>query len=525
MRFISGCATWAKTGNITLWFDCCNSGSLTRAAFGGATRSVPRDDRPPSELPESPISRSEWTALKAAHDSIGPSAWAPVGSRHVMIAACRDEQTASEYPPQAGSADEVHGCLTYFLHQELMAAGPGTTYRDLFDPARRRVGLMYPNQTPQLEGNRDRVVFGLLDLAPTHFFEVTGRTDDLVTLDGGFAHAVRSGARYEIHPPGTKQRGGPVAKVGLVGITVVRGLTSEARVVAETAPGAITAGCRAFELEAGFGDASLVVSLVAPPAELEDEHRRLADRLARSKALRVANPGDGVTALVQAILLPRRDSVAAGDPVPQLNEVRDPAWAIVGGGDRLLAPIVPAAAVEAVAENLETIARYFFLLAIRNPRSVLRDKVQATLLRKSRGGDWQDALPDGDGRIVFKVGDQLAFRVCHSHPDPLYLNVIDFGISGRVELIYPPAQGAAERLESLLPFEFGKRAGQTMSLQEFPEGFDGSEGQETLKFMFATQPIDASWMRQEGVRKEARTRAIAPEDWTTVEVEFTVVRG
>jgi hypothetical protein len=512
-----------KTGNITLWFDCCNSGSLTRAAFGGATRSVPRDDRPPSDLPESPIPRSEWAALKAAHGSIGPSAWAPLGSRYVMIAACRDEQTASEYPPQAGTADEVHGCLTYFLHQELMAVRPGTTYRDVFDPARRRVNTIYPDQMPQLEGNRDRVVFGLVDLPPAHFLEVMGRADDLATMDGGLAHSVRVGSRWEVYPPGTKQQGEAGARVGLVEITTVRGLTSDARIVAESAQGAVTAGSRAFELEPGFGDASLVVSLASAPAGLEETHRQLADRLAQSKTLRVVKPGDGVTALVQSILLPRRESAEPGDPVPQLTEVNAPTWAIVGGGDRLLAPPKPAAAVEAVAENLEKIARYFFLLAIRNPKSALRDKVQATLLRKSRGGDWHDALPDGDRRIVFKVGDQLAFRVCHSHPDQLYLNVIDFGLSYKVGLVYPPAQGAAEVLESLLPFEFGKRDGQQMFLQKFPDGFDGPQGQETLKFMVATRPIDTSWMRQEGVREQTPTRALAPEDWTTVEVEFTLI--
>jgi hypothetical protein len=150
--------------------------------------------------------------------------------------------------------------------------------------------------------------------------------------------------------------------------------------------------------------------------------------------------------------------------------------------------------------------------------------VQVTLLRKSRGGDWHDALPDDDGRIVFKVGDQLAFRVCHSHPDHLYLNVVDFGISYKVGLVYPPAQGAAEILESMLPFEFGKRDGQQMFLQKFPESFDGPQGQETLKFMVATQPLDSSWMRQEGVRVVTPTRALVPEDWTTVEIEFTVVR-
>ena len=187
-----------KTGNITLWFDCCNSGSLTRAAFGGASRSVPRDDRPITELPESPIPRSEWDALKETTRDVGPSGWVPVGSRYVMIAACRDEQTANEYPPQGTSADTFHGCLTYYLHQELMAAGPGATYRDVFELARRNVQAAYPDQTPQLEGKRDRILFGLTNLTPERFLAVKGRKDSVATLDGGTAHAVRVGSRWEI---------------------------------------------------------------------------------------------------------------------------------------------------------------------------------------------------------------------------------------------------------------------------------------------------------------------------------------
>ncbi|MEO1575808.1 MAG: caspase family protein, partial [Pseudomonadota bacterium] len=39
-----------KTQNVTLIFDCCHSGTITRDAFGDRTRSVPDDDRTLEEL-------------------------------------------------------------------------------------------------------------------------------------------------------------------------------------------------------------------------------------------------------------------------------------------------------------------------------------------------------------------------------------------------------------------------------------------------------------------------------------------
>ena len=285
----------------------------------------------------------------------------------------------------------------------------------------------------------------------------------------------------------------------------------------------MAAGCRGYEVDAGFGEAALAVSLAPAAAGLERTHRKLAEWLARSKTIRVAGPGQTEPVLVQVLLLPPRDSAGPGDAVPQLVHVKQATWAIVGGGDKLLAPPSPADAVEVVADNLEKIARYRFFLGIRNPRSDLQSKVQATLLRKSPGRDWRDALPDEQERIVFEAGDQLAFRVRHSHTDKLYLNVLDFGLTFKVSLVYPPAAGGAEVLEPLLPFVFGKREGQELTL-EFPPGFDGDEGREVLKFIFATQPIDFSWMRQEGVREWLTARSLTAEDWTTLDVEFIAVR-
>jgi hypothetical protein len=185
----------------------------------------------------------------------------------------------------------------------------------------------------------------------------------------------------------------------------------------------------------------------------------------------------------------------------------------------------PAGQEGVVRTNLEAIARSQYLLGIQNPGGLLKGKIEVELLRKRPGADWQPALPEPDGRIVFRVGDQLAFRILSHHPAPVFFNALDFDFTSKVGLVYPPAEGANEALESELPFEFGKRLGQQLFIKKFPDEYPGNEGQETLKLIVATREIDFSWMRQEGVRGvlETRTRSLtAPEEWTTVEVTFTV---
>lgn len=515
----------AKTGNITLVFDSCHSGGITRNAFGGRKRSVPPDDRPIRDLPLSPIPESEWTALAQANSAKQASGWAPVGSRYVMIAACRDKEEASEYPPQAASAQDIHGCLTYHLHQELTNGGPGTTYRDVFEPARRRVIALYPDQTPQIEGNRDRVLFGLRDLEPARFLSVTERSDRDVTLDGGAAHAVRPQSHWTVYPAGTKKPDGPLAPLGGLEVSSVRGLTCTARIQKESAAGAVVTGARAFELDPRLGADALAVGLGPAPAGFEAAHQLLADRLAKSRKVRLAGPGESAAFLV--LLLGPRGQPSPSDPLPALGPVQEASWVVVGGGDRPVTPIKPAKAVDAVRDNLETIARYFQLLSLRNPASTLAKTLDVTLLRSRNGGDWEEARPEADGKPVYLVRDRLAFRVVNRSSTDLYMNVLDFGFTYKVTPIYPPANGANQLLRRRLPFEFGKRAGQTQRIQPIPDWFTLSEGSETLKFIVAYREIDSSWMRQEGVRAVPPTREgapVAPEDWSTVEVDFVVRR-
>src|SRR5207302_3187457 len=72
----------AITGNVTLFFDSCHSGGVTRDAAGVRARWVPPDTRPGKLHPAPPRTRSAPTTARET----GPSGWVPLGASHVLIA-------------------------------------------------------------------------------------------------------------------------------------------------------------------------------------------------------------------------------------------------------------------------------------------------------------------------------------------------------------------------------------------------------------------------------------------------------
>ncbi len=105
---------------VTVFFDCCHSGSGTRGEQKVLTRKTPEDNRTrsldtveprtatrlaeQSKLPPQPVTASGW------HISGG----------HVLLAGCRDEELSHEYrDPETGT---WHGATTYFLLRALGSA-------------------------------------------------------------------------------------------------------------------------------------------------------------------------------------------------------------------------------------------------------------------------------------------------------------------------------------------------------------------------------------------------------------------
>lgn len=546
-----------KTPYITLIFDCCHSGTISRDLFGAGARWVEPDERAIEELPPSAV---EIEIAREASRDLGPSGWLPLGERYVLIAGCHSEESSYEYRVRQGNQLLTYGALTYFLGQELVKTTPGTTYRDVFERASAQVTAVKPRQHPQMEGARDRELFGVRDIEPMRFISISQRAGVRATLAAGAAHGLRVGSRWAVYPQETKQVVEGTPRLGLVEIADVRGVSAEGRIVHEAGANAIAAGSRAVEESHHYGEMRLVVEIESPNG-YENAVIELHDLIGDSALLRLAESGE--EADVRAYIIAPRFRARRDDPVPQLGALQEAIWAVVGDDGRLAMP-VHAVAEPGVAytlrDNLEKLVRYRQALALRNPDDAgsLRGKVEFALKRLGRGGNWVEAKPDKkSGYIIYREGERIAATITNRYHAPIYVSVLDFGLAGAVSLLYPIV-GASEQLSPEASIEIGVRQGDEIELflpDNFPYAPDPTDrapqgGVETWKLFATSHPADFSPLVQEGFRaaelrdvqgagtplmqlleialtghgtRDARRNRLRPdEEWTTVEKGFWV---
>ena len=177
----------AKGSNVVVVLDSCHSGSGTRRpADEGAlkVRRYPRDGR------RRPLDTLLPEAQVAAAKSLGNSGWG-LGDegRHILLAACRDDQEAAEYLGQG----KKRGAFSYFLLEALREAPGDLTYRDLAAMARVRVAASVYNQTPQVEATEDadldRTFLGGAIQSRARTFLATERSGEW-WIDAGRIHGI-----------------------------------------------------------------------------------------------------------------------------------------------------------------------------------------------------------------------------------------------------------------------------------------------------------------------------------------------
>ena len=180
----------AKEPHVAVILDCCHSGSGTRE-IGTVVRRAPTDLRL-RPIETFLVSVGEAQAAVASRDvgSGSPRVWASATEgRHVLLAACRDDEEAKEY-----IGDGQHrGALSFFLGDALKSAGGVPTYRDLFARASALVANQVTNQAPQLEASQNDDLDGLfldgtIQPAPATF--TASFRDGRWTINGGRTNGI-----------------------------------------------------------------------------------------------------------------------------------------------------------------------------------------------------------------------------------------------------------------------------------------------------------------------------------------------
>ena len=221
----------AKTTNITIIFDCCHSGGITKDLLTGTEREAPADTR---EAPSSddflPVNRG-YHAKKALNDQ---------NARFVLIAGCQSAQKAYETRSANGI---VNGMLTLSLVNELSKASAPQTWPAVVEDLGVTIHQSF-DQTPELVGlNRNSYVFGATYIPDESYFTAQPGKG-IVNIDGGRAQDVTVGSTYMVYPPGTLHF--KSGDLGVIEVTKVNDFTAEAKILKGNVP---AANCRVVELK------------------------------------------------------------------------------------------------------------------------------------------------------------------------------------------------------------------------------------------------------------------------------------
>ncbi len=183
--------------HITIILDCCHSGSGTRDALDDpeidmSVRRVETDERI-RPVDTFIVTSEQVNTLYASgtRSALNGGDWVdlPQG-RHVLLAACRADETAKEII----LGGERRGVFSYYLQDTMQRTGEALSYRDLFKNTNALVRKKVSRQAPVLEATNtsdtDQLFLGGA-LAPTSpYFTLSFDRDRGWVLDGGAVHGI-----------------------------------------------------------------------------------------------------------------------------------------------------------------------------------------------------------------------------------------------------------------------------------------------------------------------------------------------
>lgn len=472
---------------VTLVLDSCHSGGATRNVLDPNHGSVgvrgagviDTFNRPTGSLVASTQElRQAWRAgaQPGTRNANVASGWLLEPEGYVLIAACRANEYANEV---VFEGHEKNGALSYWLVDSLKQLGPDFTYAMLHSRLLAKVHGQFASQSPQLQGEGQRVVFGATERPQSRSFPViSAEPNGPVLINAGLAQGVAPGTQFGIYPATEADFTNSEKRVAVVEVIETSPVNCQANIVDEDYSPTIEAGYQAVRLDGGKIRLSGRVR-VAHSDQSEDAVAALKaveDALEVSAVVTVAKNAETPDYLITAI----RDKFvicdAAGNPIPNL---------------RPTIRLEDDNAVQRVIDRLTHLVKYTNVRELDNndPTSKISQKFIVEFV--TAPPDFKPGLPirpqplASIGPSATVVNGEWAFLKIRNEyaPNVLNVTVLDLQPDWGISQIYPARAGSYESIEPgcelILPLNV-----------TLPEGY--REGTDIIK-VFAT--IDATSFR------------------------------
>lgn len=446
---------------ITLVLDSCHSGGATRGSGGAAVRgtSIVDKTKRPSDSLVAPIEELSKTWKKLletqplAQKSLSAtnSGWFAEPRGYVLLAACRPSESAYEY---SFEGDESNGALTYWLLKSLSYLDGNLTYKILHDRIVAKVHSQFPLQTPMLEGEGDRKVFGNERIKTIYAVNVmkTDPENHLVLLNAGQVHGVRKGTKFAIYPIGFTDLTNVERRLAIVELRDRGSTTSWAKITASFGNGNIEPGAQGVLIDPVEIHLKRLIGLIYQPDLFIDSALGISQQQALNKLKELLKSSNGGWLELTDELNSKKADFQVTVSKNGSYEIWDPAGNIVPNLNPQI-KISESDSVGKIIQRLEHLAKYTNVQRIDNldPASPLSGNLVTELLGVSQDydpADMPDLIPlESVGNIKSaKVGQKLVLRIRNNLPKDsnkvLNVTVLDLQPDWGISQVYPSNPGA-----------------------------------------------------------------------------------
>lgn len=432
---------------VTIVLDSCHSGGATRGiniatrcatgAREGTDPTLDTAERPTDGVAPDDELFAAWTRLAATGSgrrAAIATTWLPEARDYVLLAACRDVETALEVRSQGGQST---GVLTAAFLEALEGLSKDQTWKALYEGVLASVHGKYPSQTPQLLGQEERQVLGA-ELRPVVH---TARVDGIdapnrnVKLSAGLVMGTPVGAKFGIYPPGTTDFTQVNLRAGVATVFKVMAVESWASLEEGAAIDAVALGAPALLEDLGSIELRRAVNLFhrndLPPEIDQDQALGAVGAEIKTRGRGFLELVSGGTPHYQVALdKDRRYEIwdPSGEPIRNVGTVA------IGAPD----------AAKVVVDRLIHLLRYQAILKVADPTSGLKDRIRIELLAPPQG--WSESRPPEGGTVIEPDGDAcviepdnwLFVHVVNESDSPVNIAIVDLGDDWGIRALEPP---------------------------------------------------------------------------------------